>query len=112
MMKKDDETEAFLNYLYGNKDKPFSITKPYSDQYIRDMMTTMMARKDMSSVQYHKHKLGKQSFCKNIFSRHWVWEGDNWRVYVSKEGVSFEVLATLSFDEAWAAYQDYYNRIK
>lgn len=66
---------------------------------------------NLSSVQFNKKVLGKQKYCYNGSVRYWVWEFDNYRVYVSKEGVSFEVLNSLSLEEAWLAWQDYYNKI-
>lgn len=63
----------------------------------------------VSFLKWHKQKLGKQKYCWTGFVKHWVWEFDNWRVYVSKEGASFEVLADLSAEDALAAWDEYYN---
>lgn len=103
-MKKTDETSPIINFLFGNKEK--------SEQYLKDSMSLMFARGKLSSKDYHKKKLGKQKYCWIGFVRHWVWESETWRVYVSKRGSAFEVLATLTEDEAWAAWQDYFSKVR
>ena len=103
-MNRTDETVSIINLIFPNKDR--------GDQYIKDTMHLMFARGKLSSIKHHKKKLGKQKYCWVGFVRFWVWEGDNWRAYVSKRGVSFEVLATLNADEAWAAWQDYFNKVR
>lgn len=105
-MKRTDETSPLINFLFQDPVK--------SKLYLDELMDLMKARaKDgISSLERHKKILGKQNYCWTGFVRHWVWETDTWRVYVSKEGASFEVLASLTLDEAWAAWQDYYNKMK
>lgn len=103
-MRKTDETTPIINIIFSSKDK--------SNQYIKDNMQIMFARGKKSSVEYHKVKLGKQNYCWLGSVRHWIWEGNNWRVYVSKRGAAFEVLSNLTVDEAWGAWQDYFNKIR
>lgn len=106
-MKRSDETSPIINFL-------FNVDRAIADQYLQESLSLMKARMHdgLSSLERHKKILGKQNYCWTGFVRHWVWETDTWRVYVSKEGASFEVLATLTPDEAWQAWQDYYNRMK
>lgn len=67
---------------------------------------------NMSSLELHKHKLGKQSYTKIIgFSRCWVWETDSWIAYVSKRGLSFEVIDTLSPTEAMNVWHNYCHKM-
>ncbi len=105
-MKREDETAPIINYLFQDSQR--------SDQYLKESMNLAKARmvSGLSSIERHKKILGKQTYCWTGFVKHWIWETDTWRVYVSKEGGSFEVLATLTPDEAWAAWQDYYNKMK
>lgn len=61
-----------------------------------------------SHLAFMKEKLGRQKF---TWMRHHVWEGENWRVYVSKEGIAFEVRETLSLQEMFVAYDDFLTKI-
>lgn len=103
-MKKTDETSPIINFIFSNKNR--------GDQYIKDSMALMFARGQLSSIKYHKQKLGKQNYCWLGSVKHWVWEGEKWRAYVSKRGVAFEVLADITEDEAWEAWQDYFSKVK
>jgi len=103
-MNKEDNTTPIINRIYESK--------KMSDQLVKDSMALMFARGKLSSIKYHKKKLGKQHYCYTGMVRYWVWEGDNWRVYVSKKGSSLEVLSTLTAKEAWAAWQDYFNKVR
>jgi hypothetical protein len=103
-MNKEDETTPLQNILSQNS------SDPRNDQYVSEFIR--LRPNNISSVDLNKSKLGKQKYC--IITgliRCWVWEGENWRAYVSKEGLSFEVLPSLSLDEAWSAWQEYRNRI-
>jgi hypothetical protein len=104
-MKKTDETDSVINYFY--------VDKVRSDQYLKDNLNLMMTRCEtgLSSIKWHKKVLGKQKYCWISFVKNWVWETDTWRVYVSKRGSSFELLKGLTLDQAWEAWQDYYNRM-
>lgn len=99
-MKRSDETTPLENIL--NQD-PFD---PRNQQYLLDFVS--IRPYGMTSIQLNKNKLGKQKYYLVAgFVRCWVWEGENWRIYVSKRGTSFEVLQHLSIDEAWIAWQEY-----
>lgn len=115
-MNKTDITTPLLNYFSGflSKDKPDfeTIIKPLMDQYQQDLLVLMKTRQaTTSSKEYHLQKLGKQKYCTILSYRNWVWEGENWRVYCSKRGASFEVLEGLTMAQAWDAWQDYFEKI-
>ncbi len=100
-MKNTVETISIINLISLDKSK----------QYINESMLLMFARGKLSSINFHKKKLGKQKYCWATSVRYWIWTSDTWRVYVSKRGAAFEVLDTLTPDEAWIAWQDYYNKM-
>jgi hypothetical protein len=101
-MKRSDETTPLQNLLNQ------SPSDPRNQQYSLEFIS--LRPSDISSFKLNKSKLGKQKYCIMAgFYRCWVWEGENWRAYVSKRGLSFEVLPHLSIDEAWAAWQEYKN---
>jgi hypothetical protein len=107
-MKKSDETSPIINFLFQDS------TGKLGKQYVEESINLMKARHkiNLSSIKWHQKVLGKQNYCWTGSSKNWIWETDVWRVYVSKEGAAFEVLASLALDEAWAAWQDYYNKMK
>lgn len=107
-MKRNDITTPVVNFLFQDTDRTFA------NQYLKDFHELVKARINdgLTSIQRHKKILGKQNYCWTGFVKHWVWESDTWRVYVSTEGASFEVLESLTLQEAWAAWQDYYNKMK
>lgn len=58
-------------------------------------------------LSFVKEKLGRQKFTWRGFYRHHVWEGENWRIFVSNsEGIAFEVRENLTIDLVLAAYDD------
>lgn len=68
-------------------------------------------------VEFHKDRLGKQSYCYQSEYRYWVWEnykadGLGWRVYVSnKGGVCFEVTKNSSVDQVKKLFYDYLKKM-
>lgn len=60
---------------------------------------------------FHKNKLGKQTYCIQLTDRNWVWEHNNWRVYISVRGLSFEVKENLIIQQVCEAWQDYFFKI-
>lgn len=105
-MKRTDETSPLINCLFQDTIK----AKQFLDETMD--LVRVRAKSGLSSIEWHKKILGKQNYCWTGSVRNWVWETDTWRVYVSKEGAVLEVLLTLTPDEAWLAWQDYYNRMK
>jgi hypothetical protein len=102
-MKKSDISTPIINVLK---------TKTNYDIMNNNYLKLMKARPiNVSSLQWHKKKLGKHKYCWTSFIKRYVWEFENYRVYVSKEGVSFEVLESLSADQALDAWSDYYLRL-
>jgi hypothetical protein len=106
-MKRSDTTQPIVNFLFQDK------SGKLGQQYLKESMDLMKLRIEdgLSSIQRHKKILGKQKYCWTGFVKHWVWEENNWRAYVSKEGASFEVLESLTLKEAWSEWQDYYKRM-
>ena len=108
-MNKNIITAPILNILAGEKNykKYSSVFKKQTNE-----QSFIYRLKSSSSKELHKRKLGKQNYCLNIFGcRNWIWEGDNWRVYVSKEGFDFEVDQSLSIKDAMIAWQDYFEKM-
>ena len=98
-MLKQDETTPIQMILSQNPDDP------RNTRYVSEFISLRPI--GMSSIQFHKQRLGKQKYCFMGLVKYWVWEGKNWRASVSKRGLSFEVLPALSIDEAWEAWQEY-----
>jgi len=66
---------------------------------------------DRDLVAFHKKALGRHKGCFTAEFRHWVWEGDGWRVFVSNlKGIGFEVAVHLKPTEALAAWADYRSK--
>lgn len=99
-MNKSDETTPIQNILDQDRSDPRNL------QFLSEFLS--LRPSGISSLELNKTKLGKQKYCLTIgHIRCWIWEGENWRAYVSKKGLSFEVLPELSLDEAWKAWQEY-----
>lgn len=59
-------------------------------------------------VEFFKSKLGRQSYTWVGYSRKWVWETPDWRVYVNNnDGIALELRYDLSLTEARAAWEDF-----
>lgn len=83
----------------------------YGDDYLKQYL--QLCHENRPCVQAHKNKLGKQNYCWNGEFRFWIWETESWRVFVSNtKGICFEVLDSLSYEEAWNTWKDYLNRMK
>ena len=64
------------------------------------------------TVGFYKAVLGRQTYTWVGEYRCWVWETDDWRVYVGNiQGVSFEVREDLTKEQAMAAWDDFRARI-
>lgn len=103
-MNRGTPTTPIINIIQDDKSK--------TDQYLADILLLMRNRQPYSSKDFHKNKLGKQNYCLNGTVRHWVWQTDMWRVYVSKRGMVLEVLELSNINEAWEAWQDYLQKMK
>lgn len=104
-MNKSDITTPLVNLLNNQKYSQFMFDQTLEFLKLRPRLK--------SSLEWHKEKFGMQNYCINFpFKRCWVWEGTNWRVYVSKRGTSFEVLETLTPEQAMDAWHEYYAKIK
>lgn len=106
-MKKSDITTPIINIMLNQPDT--SISDKYLNEYLA--IGNVYRKLGLSAKEYHIKKLGKQTYCLLGFSRQWVWEFVNYRVYVSKEGITFEVLDGLSIDDAIKCWNDYYQKI-
>jgi len=104
-MKKNDLTIPIYNILFQFQD--YNFIHKFNIEYLS------IRPSDVSSIEHHKNKLGKQKYCITLpFKRCWIWEGENWRVYVSKKGAQFEVLENSTLEQAKIAWQDYYEKVK
>lgn len=103
-MNKEDITTPISNYIFNSGNRELI------DKYVFEHLSIIP--QGMSSLQHHKQKLGKQKYCWTGHVKNWVWESDCWRLYVSKEGASLEVLRNLTLEQAIAAWKDYYSKVK
>ena len=105
-MDKQDVSTPIINIMSNNGGMHLST------EYLADQMLLVNKRSQakLSSKEFHKLKLGKQKYCWTGFIRHWVWEGNDWRVYVSNNGAAFEVKDGIDMVRAWAAWKDYFSR--
>jgi len=64
------------------------------------------------SKRSHKERLGEQDYTWVGEFRFWVWETSDWRVYANNhKGTCFEVREDLTDEEAFAAWDDYLQRV-
>ena len=100
-MKKSDITTPILNIIALNP----KMMEKYTLEFL------CLGSAFQSSIERHKQVLGKQNYCLNLLNRTWIWEDATWRVYVSKRGVTFEVLADYTPNQAMNAWIDYYKKM-
>ena len=105
-MNRNTVTTPILNIFFHHPSD--EICKKYLEQLQDHILMKPLGK----SVTLHLERLGKQSYCWTGEYKYWVWETEKWRIYVSnKRGVAFEVLETLSPQEAWDAWLDYQSKM-
>ena len=108
-MNKDTFTTPIVNYMM-NVWEHEDIDKHQAELML---VHSMHHKVKMKPVAYFKKKLGRQNYTCTIFCRHWVWERNNWRMYVNNEqGISIEVDESLTGDQAKMAWYDFLNTVK
>lgn len=101
-MNRSDTTTSIINLMRGASDTDVNSYRDTSMTY------QLLAREDGSVVKFHKSRLGKQDYCWNGEYRYWIWEGDDWRIYVSDiKGFCFEVAEGLNLSRALAVWNRY-----
>lgn len=103
------EGDSFLNFLF-NVDGG---CKADELEVIQDQLGKMHRKAhEERPIAWHKRVLGRQNYTWNGEFRFWVWESENWRVYVSdKKGVCFEPRVGLSRLQAIEAWEDYRKKM-
>lgn len=102
------ESEAFINRVFK---------LAVDDQVRYRQIQTQIARLHVAStrkgsVNFHKERLGEQDYTWVGEFRFWVWETPDWRVYANNhKGTCFEVREDLTDEEAFAAWDDYLQRV-
>lgn len=116
-MTKSDITTPISNYfsafaLSGKEKKNFSWKQGVELSYIWVIENLEIPQHHlMTTKELHKTKLGKQNYCIGLMDRNWVWEQNNWRVFVSKRGASFELKEGLTMSQVCEAWQDYFFKM-
>ncbi len=105
------DTTSFINYL-------FELAQNCGEEEYKvlqkQLMEFHMARrkypqdgKILSCVAFAKLMLGKQDYTWTGSHRNWVWERNDWRLFVNNtQGFSFEVREGLSLEKAMTAWND------
>jgi len=94
------ESESIINHV---------LKKPSATEAMGLMHKTIH---EDGPINFHKKRLGQQTYTWTGDRRYWVWENpkENWRVYVSNDGgTAFEVRSNMSSEDsikAWDAYCD------
>jgi len=102
-MKWDGATIESLIY---NRD--FSQAK--CDDMFKRLYALMRVAKP--PVQWHKNRLGKQTKTWVGEFRFWIWEGENWRVFVNNtKGTCLEVKLDISKEKVLVAFEDYMTKV-
>ena len=84
------------------------------DTVHREIMKMYMFPRSVGQrpVEFMKSRLGRQAYTWTGEFRFWVWEGDDWRVYVSNiQGISVEVRATLSASDAREVWKRFAEKL-
>lgn len=105
-MNRNTITTPILNFINTVTDRDLFLK-------LLDEQSNLHHLSNKSAKNFHIEKLGKQDYCQIIgIYRCWIWEGNNWRAYTSKRGISFEVDESLILEDALAAWNDYYERMR
>ena len=95
---RNRETTPIINVL-----APQDIRDDFITRYLN-----FCSAKEGTVVEWHKSKLGRQDYCWTGFRRHWVWEDEDFRIYVNNvAGIGFEVPVGYSSEEALRAWDKY-----
>jgi hypothetical protein len=100
-------SDTFINFVMRVKDKEL-----YGE--LQGQVGKMHTAHGIEhSVQFHKRRLGKQDFCwQGSGHRFWIWQRNNWIVFANNDhGASFEVLTTLSVEDAIESFRDYQRAV-
>jgi hypothetical protein len=55
----------------------------------------------------------EKSYVEVIYGyRNWIWDCNNWRVYVSIRGFIFEIDESITLKQAVDAWYEYYERMR
>jgi len=102
------ESEAFINRVFK-----LAVDDQPRYQEIQTQLARMhTASSREGSVPFHKERLGDQDYTWVGEFRFWVWETPDWCVYANNhKGTCFEVREDLTDEQAFAAWQDYLDRI-
>lgn len=105
-MNKDDWSNPIENLVLGS-----ASGKKYLNEANYVDWTIKFSGK--SPVQFHKEKLGRQSYCYQGDYRLWVWElTPKSRVYISNhKGIVFEVAKEVEKEEALELWSSYLKQI-
>lgn len=106
---------SFRAHLTSNPTTPLINLVETRESLVRfaeEMGRLRERRGDRTAIGHHEDRLGKARGTFTSEYRWSVWEGPNWRVFVSRKGgVGFEVKETLSEAEGWAAFDDYAKKV-
>ena len=103
------ETTPIQNFIFDNEGGVY-------DRWQNEAMelVSYQMQAGWKCVEFHASKLGPHTRTFTSEYRYWIWEDEenDWCVYVSnKKGVSFEVSADLSKDQALVAWDNYYQKM-
>lgn len=110
-MNKNTLTTPIENYAWNEPRSP-------DTEFFREEMMDIMRLSHIHNVrpvQYFKSVLGKQSYVFLGSERMWVWERDNWRVYVgNNKGICLEVplgLAPGEWKTSFHSFRQHLGRV-
>ena len=104
MVSRATETTPIENILIGDR----RLGGKYVQEYIE-----LFAQQSVGSVQVCKAALGPQRYTWTGEFRFWVWTGANWRIHASNhKGLCFEVLPSLTPQQAYDAWREVCPRLK
>lgn len=105
MYDKERQTNSVINVIGGHSS--------YANEYIRRMLRGVYPKVNNGKlVEFHKEKLGKQSYCFQGEYRYWVWDYGGWRIYVSnRKGIAVEVDLSYDADQTMDALRVYWELV-
>lgn len=105
-MNRQTVTTPIINYFFEWSSEE---TKQLSDEL--HVMHILPRVYKLSDKEFMKSQLGRQTYCEQLSYKNWVWEQNNWRVYVSARGISFEVEKNLTKQQVKNAWNDFRYKI-